>query len=295
MKRSVLLAVTLLVATNTAQAEPPLVRACENDQDYPPFRWQEQNADGRTEIKGLGLTLLRQILAKHGWRLELDLLPLRRCLQEVALGTRHQLIISSSPNAERLRTYRVTEPYDQVHFHGFYLRARYPDAAPVSQKSDLLKLRVCGIAGHNFSMFDLPPDKIDMGAENFAAVFQMLRSGRCEVLPYNFEAIAGLRLIGQDVLGSGEFGHQPIQDVEPIPLVMLVAKPYRHGRALVQLINQELQQMRVSGELESLQQQFRQTRGTLPAGQPIDRPANEPIEMPVDAPRSHSTTPLHAP
>jgi polar amino acid transport system substrate-binding protein len=257
MKHAVVLAVALLGYLGAARAEPPTVRACDNDQDYPPFRWSQQMADGRTEVRGLGFTLLRQILAKHGWRLELELLPLRRCLQEVATGKRFQIIISSSPNPERLKTYRVTDPFDEVHFHSFYLQSRFPDRAPVHNKSDLLNHRVCGIAGHNFAMFGLPPERIDTGAENFSAVFQMLRSGRCEVLPYNLEAIAGLRLIGLDVLGSGEFGHEAIADVEPMPLVMLIAKPYRYGQSLQQLINRELAMMRASGELQQLQQAFR--------------------------------------
>lgn len=257
MKRVAGWLIALLGYAGSAWAEPPLVRACDNDQDYPPFRWQQQGADGRTEIKGLGLTLLRQILATHNWRLELDLLPLRRCLQEVATGQRYQLIISSSANPERLKTYRATEPFDYVHFHAFYLRSRFPEAPPVQQKSDLLKYKICGLAGHNFAMFDIPAERIDTGAENFAAVFQMLRSGRCEVLPYNLEAIQGLRLIGQDVLGSGEFGHQLISDVPPAPLVMLVTRSHRQSLSLLKMINRGLAAMTVSGELQQLQLAFR--------------------------------------
>lgn len=257
MKRAVGWLIAVLGYAGTAWAEPPLVRACDNDQDYPPFRWQQQGADGRTEIKGLGLTLVRQILATNNWRMELDLLPLRRCLQEVATGERYQLIISSSPNAERLKTYRATDPFDYVHFHAFYLRSRFPEAPPVQQKSDLLKHKVCGLAGHNFAMFGIPAERIDTGAESFAAVFQMLRSGRCEVLPYNLEAIEGLRLIGQDVLASGEFAHTPISDVPAAPLVMLVTRSHRRSLSLLKLINRELAAMTASGELQQLQQAFR--------------------------------------
>lgn len=240
-----------------ASAEPPLVRACDNDQDYPPFRWRETAADGRMEVRGLGYTLIRDILARNGWRLELELLPLKRCLQEVAGGERYQLLINSSPNPERIKTYLLTEPFDQVHFHGFYLQSRYPDFTPVLNKRDLRSLRVCGIAGHNFAMFDLPPDRIDMGPENFAAVFQMLRNGRCDVLPYNLETIEGLRIIGQDVLATGEFAHHVIGDMPPSPLVMAISRNYRYGQSLKNLIDRELAAMRASGQLEKLQQEFR--------------------------------------
>ena len=246
----------LLAGNDVAGAEQPLVRACDNDHDHPPFRWRQQNADGQMEIHGLGYTLLRQILAKNGWHLELELLPLRRCQQEVAIGKNFQLIITSSPNPERLQRYRVTDAYDETHSHAFYLRSRFPDAAPVREKRDLRKFKVCGIAGHNFAMLDLPAGHIDMGAENYPAVFQMLRSGRCDVVPYSLESIAGLRLVGMDVLGSGDIAYSPIADVEPTPLVMMVAKSYRHGDALVTLINQELAALRQSGELQRLQEAF---------------------------------------
>ncbi|NQD37596.1 transporter substrate-binding domain-containing protein [Permianibacter sp. IMCC34836] len=247
-----------------AQAEPPLVRACDNDQDYPPFRWRETGADGQLMVRGLGYTLIRDILARNGWRLELDLLPLKRCQQEVANGERYQLLINSSPNPERIATYLLTEPFAQVHFHSFYLQSRYPDFTPVLNKRDLRSLRVCGIAGHNFAMFDLPSDRIDMGPENFAAAFRMLRNGRCDVLPYNLETIEGLRIVGQDVLASGEIAHHAIGDMQPSPLVMAISRNYRYGPSLKRLIDRELATMRASGQLERLQQEFRHAAAKNP-------------------------------
>ena len=246
----------LLLTGGVVSAEPRLVRACDNDQDYPPFRWRGTDADGRHEIKGFGQALLRQILTKHGWRLEIDLLPLRRCLQEVAHGRRYQLVINSSHNAERARTYLMTEPFEYVHFHSFYLQRRFPERSPVQSKQDLQNLRVCGLAGHNFSMFGLSAEQLHTEAESFPAVFQLLRNERCDVLPYNVETIRGFRLLGQDFLATGEFAHSLIPDVPPSPLLMLIAKPYRYGHALREIINTELAAMRASGELEQLRQQY---------------------------------------
>ncbi|MFZ5844683.1 MAG: substrate-binding periplasmic protein [Pseudomonadota bacterium] len=250
------LGLLLLMGASAVWAEPRLVRACDNDQDYPPFRWQRPNADGQLEVHGLGYNLLRHIFAKHGWRLELELLPIKRCLREVEHGQRFQLLVSGSYNAERAKRYRLTEPYDYVSFHAFYVRQRFPDAAPVSQKADLAKWRVCGIAGHNFAMFDLKPEQIDTGPENFAAAFQLLRAGRCDVFPYNFQTIEALSLIGQDVLGSGEFASAEITDVPHGQILMLISRNHRDSLALKNLIDSELKAMAASGELALLRQQF---------------------------------------
>lgn len=290
MKHLVCWILILLSGCQPVAAEPPLVRACDNDQDYPPFRWREFGPEGELNVHGLGFTLLRQILGKHGWRLELELLPLRRCLSEVASGENYQVVITSSPNAEREQTYLLTAAFDQVSFHSFYLRSRFPDYPPVETKRDLQRRKVCGLAGHNFAMFGLPPGRIDTGAESFAAVFQKLRSGRCEVLPYNLEAIEGLRLIGQDVLGSGEFAHNQILDVPPTPLVMLIAKPYRHGEALRELINRELADLQASGELQRLQAAFRRNGNRESAPTPAPSPTSPSVTLPTLAPIQPPTT-----
>jgi len=250
------LGLLLLLGASAALAEPRLVRACDNDQDYPPFRWQRPNANGQLEVHGLGYSLLRHILAKHGWRLELELLPIKRCLREVEHGQRFQLLVSSSYNADRAKRYRLTEPYDYVSFHAFYLRQRFPDTAPVSKKADLAKWRVCGIAGHNFAMFDLKPEQIDTGPENFAAAFQLLRAGRCDVFPYNFQSIEALSLIGQDVLGTGEFSSAEIEDVPHGQILMLISRNHRNSIALKKIIDSELNAMAASGELARFRQQF---------------------------------------
>ncbi len=260
-----LLLVTLVLALNLASsalAGQRLIRACDNNEDYPPFRWREKAADGRVQIKGLGHSVLRQILAKHGWRLEIELLPLRRCLQEVASGERYQIVISSSQSVERERLYLLSAPYDYVHFHSIYLERRFPSGSPVKTKKDLRRHRICTLAGHNFSMFELAPEQISAEVESFAAAFAMLRHERCDVLPYNIETIKGFRLIGEDFLGSGEFGHALIQDMAPAPILMLIAKPYRYSTALQNLINSELAAMKASGELQKLKSVI-QSGGTV--------------------------------
>ena len=288
---SLLLVALQLLTVGAVSAEPRLVRACDNDQDYPPFRWRETGADGQLEIKGLGQALLRHILTKHGWRLEIDLLPLRRCLQEVAQGRHYQLLINSSPNPERVRTYLLTEPFAYVHFHSFYLQRRFPERSPVQSKQDLQQLRVCGLAGHNFSMFGLSAEQLHTEAESFPAVFQLLRNERCDVLPYNVETIKGFRLLGQDLLANGEFAHSPIPDVPRSPLLMLIAKPYRYGDALREMINTELAAMRASGELEQFQQQYQLDTPAAPAVTPAEPATVKPITAKSALPESKTKLP----
>lgn len=250
MPKRYLLFMLLLIAT--AQAKERTVKVCDSDLDYPPFSWTEKNALGKPELRGFSVELLKRILYRHGWRFELDWLPFNRCLRAVREGQSHQLVLTASSNAERERQYFVSDPFWQAHFHAFYSRNRFPDAAPVKTKVELRQFKICGMAGQNFSMFEVPAAQLDMGADNYPSVFQKLKLGRCDIFPYNIEVIEGYRVLGQDYLADPDLAHVLLDDVPAWPFRMLISRNWSQGLDLTNLINAELARMWKSGELEKL-------------------------------------------
>ena len=227
----------------------PIVRICENDDSYPPFRWRTIDQDGVKRSHGFGIQLISDILYRHNWRFSIDFLPIKRCLREVQTGENYHLILSSSANPERQANYRLSHPYYHVKFHAFYLKKRFPDGLKITNAEALKKYRLCGVSGHNFSMFDIPVEHFDMGAANIPSAIEKLKKGRCDIFPYNIEVVRGYKFIGWDLGQELEIQHTPLTYIQPWPVVMLISPNVPFAAELQQVINEELQQMEKSGEL----------------------------------------------
>lgn len=252
MSRGALYGLLLVLVYPSLHAAEHLVRVCDSDLDYPPFGWIGSSAQGKPEPKGFTRQLLQIILDKHDWRYELILSPIARCLRDVKEGSHVQLILNASSNAERERQFWISDPFWYAHFHAFYSRQQFPSGLPVKTKKDLQQFKVCGISGQNFSMFEVPAEKMDMGANTYAAAFQKLKLGRCDVFPYNIEVISGYKVLGQDFLADPDINHVLIEDIQPWAFRMLISRQYSEGPELLNIINSELASMRNNGELQKL-------------------------------------------
>lgn len=255
LQRSVLLTGLLYLAVSLLEvvsATESILQVCTVDVPYPPFIWSQLKPDGRTELNGICVTLLHHALDHHGQRFQISLLPEARCLREVKDGNRFSLVLSASKNAERERQYFISDSYGEVHLHAFYSKTYFPSGPPVKIRTDLLKYRVCGMYGHNFSIFGISPEKIDMGSTNFPSVIAKLQRGRCDVFPYNVEVVESYRLIGSDLLADPDVAHEAIADMQPFPLHMLVSRHYADAAQLLQWLDDDFNSMRNSGELQAL-------------------------------------------
>lgn len=238
--------------TTLVYGEERLIRVCDTENPYPPFRWFNYDNEGGRKPQGFTLELLRIITREHHWRFELDTMPLTRCLREVAEGSRYQLVLNSSRSPERGEIYYYTDPYWYVHFDAFYLPEQTPSAASIQSRYDLRHFKLCGLSGNNYSAFDLPEGAIDLGAQSYESLFNKLQHGRCEVVPYNREVINGLRLIGADYVQENRIASRPIIDIAPWPLVMLVSRHYADAPTFIGMVNDDIRRMERSGELKKL-------------------------------------------
>jgi len=247
--------VLLLLCQSTPSAQQQLIRVCESDLDYPPFSYVKISDDGHRYLDGFSIKLLHRVIDPSVWQVELVILPFNRCIRDSADLSVADMVLTASLNAEREKVFLPSEPFWFAHFHAFYRRAQFPSGLPVEHKQDLRRFHLCGIKGHNVSMFDIPEAEMDLGSEDYDAVFRKLSLGRCEVFPYNLEVIEGHQLLGKTWLLGDEFAHQAIRDVKPWPFQMLIARRYPFALLLQADINEALQEMQRSGELQTLYQQ----------------------------------------
>ncbi len=240
----------LSTVTSTGFAAEKFVRVCSDGDAYPPFSWLITSADGRQEFTGLSIDVLQTIFRKRQWSHTMVILPFKRCLRDTANGEMADMIMNGSANAEREKSFYFSEPLWSVSIHAIYARREFPTGLPLAQRKDLLRFRLCGVQGHNFSMLGLVDEQLDLGADSYEAVFAKLSLGRCQIFPYNIEVIEGHRLIGKNYFASGEFGHQAIPEIPSWPVRMLIAKSFELAEQLRTDIDEELRLMHNSGELQ---------------------------------------------
>ncbi len=89
-------------AAPTAPLSGSLVGICDDVAEWPPYTYYHRENGRKTgEVRGNSLRVVEAIFARHGIRYEIQLLPWRRCLLEVAGGTRFQMLLSATSNPNR--------------------------------------------------------------------------------------------------------------------------------------------------------------------------------------------------
>lgn len=228
-------------------ADPSILHVCENTNTYPPFRWFSSDAHGQRYLHGYTYALFDQLLAGSGYRYDIRLLPLTRCLREVQNGLHYQLMLNGSYSDSRAEIYRLSSATREVHFHAFYALKKYPEQPPLQRVNDLIRFRLCGVQGANFSMFKVKENRFDMGADSLDAVMEKLRRDRCDILPYNWEVVESHA--GQQPELLKGIGHVVLEDMPVGQFTIIISRQAGQGEKIQQLINARLAVMRDSGAL----------------------------------------------
>lgn len=248
-----LFAGALLLSTRPAAAAlPELVRVCDDVNEWPPFSYYER-VQGRptARLQGFSVELLQTIFERHHIAHTIELLPWKRCLQEVREGTRFQMLMSATLNDERRRDYRLSIPYYTTLAHYFYLRSRYPQGPDLHTATDLARFKLGGIRGYAYPRVPAELRERMQRTANYPALFSMLRLGRVELLVEGLEPMLGLARTGvHDVRQDPDLGWAPLPGAKPEPFHMLFTAMQPAGAELQALVNAELQRMQASGELE---------------------------------------------
>jgi polar amino acid transport system substrate-binding protein len=242
----------MVLISAVESAEPYRLRVCDSDVDYPPFTMVKKTSAEQLRLEGFSVQVLSRVLDPARWHIEWVVLPFNRCIRDTADNSVADMVLTASLNEERQKQFIASDPFWYAHFHAFYLRQRFPNGLPGDHKAALANYKLCGIKGHNISMFELNNVAVDLGSEDYDAVFRKLSLGRCEVFPYNLEVIEGHQLLGKHWVNDPQFSHQEIRDVKPWPFQMLISRRFDLAKHLQADINQALAALWRSGELAAL-------------------------------------------
>ncbi|RTL31411.1 MAG: transporter substrate-binding domain-containing protein [Burkholderiales bacterium] len=232
------------------------VDACADRAEMPPFTFTERaNGQLTGRVVGASVDILASILKASGQRLEVHLLPWARCLAEVDAG-RVQLALNVSQNEADHRSFRLTHAYFRTHAVALFARSRYPNGLDLRAPSAWASLKVCGFGGHRFEHFGLDSSVVDRGTtQSYDQVIAKLNLGRCDLFIDSREVIGGTFLVNHGMraqLAHGTIDLQALSDVPPQALYFGVADSGPSSTALLQLLNQGLEELERHNELNTI-------------------------------------------
>ncbi len=210
-------------------------RACDGVNEWAPFSYFER-VDGRKtdRVVGASLDLVREILGMHGYGITIDkTVPWLRCLKSVEAGEEYQLVLSAVYTEERNQAFYVSNPYYWLQMGYFYSTSVYPDGLEIKSTAEANRYRICGLLGYNYQYPGLEANKVDQGARTHLLAIEKLQKRRCDLLLEYHEVLAGLKLVGQDLMTDSELEWQPLTDIEPEAYHIMLSKQYPHGEELV--------------------------------------------------------------
>lgn len=247
------LAAWLLAATLGAEAQP--LQVCEDAAGWMPFAFVPRGAGADSRPLGFSIDVLDAL------DLQVEPVPVRslpwlRCLAEIERGEQMQFALTASVKPDRLARFHFSRPYYTTRLHYFYRRAQHPGGLRLRHERDLAAYRVCGVHGYRYAGVSLDPRRIDQGAKRLADLFYRLRAGRCDVALSQIEVVrAAPRALGVALL-TDDLDHAALPGIAPESYHMLVSRRWEGGAALRDRIDQQLDRIERSGELDQLRQRW---------------------------------------
>jgi polar amino acid transport system substrate-binding protein len=225
-----------------AGAQPQLHFAEEGN--WPPFTLQRE---GRTQA-GLSYRLISEIGRRAGFSVQLDLMPQRRVLLEIAQG-RFDGVTVISRNAERDALLLFSEPLFQKLGFVYFRRGEQRDW---QRYEDLRELQLGVTRGHNLGeAFDRAqrelPLKVDVGGSDEQNFIKLIAGRVDAVFANHWSALFLLR----------QSRFQGLIERAPRPFFskdyhLAISRKSRAGQALLPAINRAIVAMRQDGSLDAL-------------------------------------------
>jgi len=274
----VLLASALATTTSAlASAAAPwapgqTLRVCDDVNEWPPYTYFERvNGRPSERVTGFTVELLRRIADRHGVRVQVDMLPWKRCLEAVRTGE-VLLLLNAIRTPERERDYWLSAPIYDTRLLVLWSHRTRPEGLALRTQADLLPLRIGALQGYSYSQLDLVPDGRLVRAPNYHSLLQMLHLGRVDVALVNEGVMLGHAALGNPAFsGDKDLRIGALSDREPSRFYMMATRAKPEGKALIALINQELDALDRQGELNRLRDVFLRPLALSPA--PGKRPA----------------------
>jgi polar amino acid transport system substrate-binding protein len=232
------------------------VNVCDDEAERPPYLFQKQRgASAGNEFTGFAVDVIGQILGPQGEGFKLELLPWRRCLLQVQSGST-DLVLNIARSPDREGQFLFTQPYYQMRLAYFYDADRPVPA--VHSREDLAQQRLCLAAGYNYAPFGLTPKapNVTGTGKTVGNAFQMLKAGRCDVVPERLETAIGYRLAGIADYERIGLAYKLMADLPAQAFHMGVSPRIPQAQALLQRLNAGIERLRESGQLAQLAKRY---------------------------------------
>lgn len=240
-----------LVNSLSAQL-PNEIKICDDGDEWPPYAFYERTKGVKShKVIGYSVDFLDEILKKNKLKGTYSLIPWSRCLDGVKKGE-FDLALNATINPDRLEQFFTTEAYYILSESYIYKAGN--SSAKIQSTKDFKKKIICGQKGYNYTYLEIEDSDIKYSMNSFPSAIEMIKSGRCDLMPVNTEVILGYKLIG-----VGNFIDDPSLKIEKIPgvpgteYVMLVSKSRPYSAELLKLINagiSDLKNSKIEKELK---------------------------------------------
>lgn len=225
------------------------LKICSDGAGWPPYTYIK---DGKT--MGYDVDVLDAILTPAGVKFQVDMPPWKRCLVGTE-GGKYHIALSASHNKEREEKFLMTRDYYTLHGSYFYAKKHHPSGIEITQPSDLLKHKICGLHGYNYSGFGIDTAKVDRSAQNFDQVSRKTKAGRCDMFLARFEILVGFKLMGKPYYDD-QLEAKKVPGIEGDKFYMLISRKYPQADALKKLIDDGVTRLQQEGKLDSILQKY---------------------------------------
>ena len=219
---------------------------CGDGEGWPPYHYTKND-----QVIGYDIDVVNKIFSGSSTKVSAELPPWKRCLAETDKGFKYQVALSSSYKDDRAKTFIYTKPYYELNGYYFYSKAAHPNGLTLSSAADLQKYQVCGLAGYNYDSFGIKTKNVSTSTKNFETLVKKTLDNRCDIFLARNEIIAGFKVIGNDLL-TDKIAGSPAHWMEGEKFYMLVSRNVDNSQAIVDALNQGIDQLKESGELNKL-------------------------------------------
>lgn len=250
-------------ATRTAHAET--VRICDDVAGWPPFVYNPV-VNGKldeSQVTGATVELLDAIFKEINLNYTLELLPWKRCMQEVegypTKGS-FEAFSNGSYSEERARLYHTSLPIYSLDRGVFYSTEKFPNGIDVNSVEKIKNYRVCGVLGYTYELWGLGEGEIDLGPKSSAAALKMVSLGRCDVFPSNLAPIYGQASIGESIVPS-DVNAYVIDYIPARTFHIFISRGSERGESLLKKVNDAISLLKETGEHDEIFNRYYKTIG----------------------------------
>jgi polar amino acid transport system substrate-binding protein len=153
---------------------------------------------------------------------------------------------------QRIDVFAYSQSYASLTPQFFYSRTAFPHGLPVVSTVELGKYRGCGIRGYVYNHYRLAEGTLALSARDYPQLIALLKGGRCDYFPEEFEVMAGYRPGQRPYLDDPQLGHMAIAGAQAPELHFVVARSAPRTAELLAILDRAIEAMQADGAIAAL-------------------------------------------